>query len=159
MADGHPPAIPVSLREVADIFYVHALGGVAQIEMHVDIDVVFARDREDPVDLPARIAVDIGNGAECAGTSTQSLDQQLLRTGIVEETLLRKGANLDVDRPCIISGELQDGVETTETDARIDLDVSPHQHRAIENAFFQRALCSCVDILFGEGALGSSGLR
>jgi hypothetical protein len=46
------------------LFEVHALGGRAEIEMQVDVDVVIPRQLKNAVDLAGRIAVGIRRAAD-----------------------------------------------------------------------------------------------
>ena len=47
-------------------------------------------------------------GLAIARTAAQAFDQKLFRTGIVGHPFLRKHADLDVDAPGIVAGELFD---------------------------------------------------
>ena len=71
---------------------VHAVGGRAEIEMQVDVDVVFARQFENAVDLAGQIAIDIGRAANGAAAAIERLDHQFVGAGIVEQPFLRKNA-------------------------------------------------------------------
>ena len=55
MTDHDPPAAPVFLGQLADEMDVRRLGRVADIEMNVDVDVVFAGELEDPPDLAGMV--------------------------------------------------------------------------------------------------------
>ena len=99
--------------------------------MHVDFDVELARDREDAVDLAARVGVEIGHGADRSRAAAQALDQQFLGAGIVGEPFLRKHAELEIDRPGIVARELADRFETDHADAGIEFDMGAHAHRAM----------------------------
>ena len=107
MADCDPAAILIFLRALADMAQVHAVGGRAKIEMQVDVDVVFACEFENAVDLAGRIAVDIGRAANRTAAAIERFDHQFIGARIVEQPLLRKNANLQIDRPgyiLLISG-------------------------------------------------------
>jgi len=75
MAHRDTAAPAVFLGLATDVFGLHALGRVAHVQMHVDVHVPFARDREDAVDLPARVGVDVGHRADHSGTAAQAFDQ------------------------------------------------------------------------------------
>jgi hypothetical protein len=51
--DHDPPAAPVLFGQLADEVDIHRLGGVADIEMDIDVDIVFAGKLEDTPDLAA----------------------------------------------------------------------------------------------------------
>ena len=82
------------------------------------------------------------------------LHQQFFGAGIVGETLLGKGADLQVDRPSVIALELTHRVEALERDARIDFDVGAHAAGAVDDGLLQRVPGAGVDVRFGECALG-----
>src|SRR5262249_23938813 len=86
---------------LADMLEVHAVGGRTEIEMQIDVDVVFAREFEDTIDLAGRITVDIRRTADRAAAAIERLHHQFVRAGIVEQSLLRKNADLAINRPGI----------------------------------------------------------
>ena len=63
MPDRHPPAPAGLLGLVADVLDLHPVRRVTEVEMHVDVDVEFARHLEDAIDLATRIGVRVGRGA------------------------------------------------------------------------------------------------
>ena len=65
---GDAPAVAVLLGAVAHVLDGHALGRVAEVEVHVDVDVELARHLEEPVDLPRRVAVGVGRAARRHGS-------------------------------------------------------------------------------------------
>src|SRR4029077_3268886 len=132
----------------------HLVRRAAEIEMHVDVDVELARQGEDAVDLALRIAVAIGRGAEHLDPLLQRLHQPLLGAGIVEQSLLRKDADLDIDRPGIVARQLPDAVEPGEADRRIDLDMRPDMRGAVQDGALERAAGARIDVLDGEALLG-----
>ena len=158
MADRDTAAILIFLRALADMLEVHAVGGRAEIEMQVDVDVEFARDFEDAVDLAGRIAVDIGRTADGAAAAIERFHHQLIGAGIVEQSLLRKHANLQIDRPGIFLDQRQDAFEAAQADARIDLQMRAHMSGALQDRLFQRAGGARVHVLGREGSLGLGGL-
>jgi hypothetical protein len=64
MADHDPAAELILLGQFEDAADIHMLGAVADIEMQVEIDIIFAREREDAIDLRRRVAVLARRGAE-----------------------------------------------------------------------------------------------
>src|SRR5947209_18613044 len=126
--------------------------------MHVDVGVVVARDREDAVDLPAWIGIDIGSRADRLGAAPQARDQQLFRTRIVGEPLLRKDTDFDVDPPGIVARKLLDRIEADQLYSGIELDMRAHAHRAVHDAALQRLLRTRIDVLDRESAFRRSGL-
>ena len=64
MAHRNPTSPPIVLGLAADIFDLHVVERLGEIEMHVDVDVPLPRDRKNAVNLSARIAVHIGHRAD-----------------------------------------------------------------------------------------------
>ncbi len=109
------------------------------------------------IDLAARVAVEIGRGADRTCASAQALDQQFLGAGIVGEPLLRKDAKLDIHGPGVVARELFDRVKADHADAGIEFDMGAHMHGALRDAALQRPLAARVNVLDGEIALGGRG--
>jgi len=57
MTDDDPPTATVFLRQFANEVDVHRLGGVADIEVNVDIDVELSRELENAPDLTCMVGV------------------------------------------------------------------------------------------------------
>ena len=127
--------------------------------MEVDVEIEAASDLEDARDLSVRIAVGIGAAADQVGAGLAGRDQQLLGAGIVEQALLRKHADLQVDRPGVVPLQALNGCEAFQSDARIDLDMRAHARGALHDRLLQRAPAARVDIVLREGALGGGDLR
>ena len=102
MADRDPPAPPVRVGLPADLVEMHPRRIEIEIEMEVDIEVEALGDREDARDLLVRLGVGIGTAADQVGAVLAGLDQQLLGARIVEQALLRKDADLKIDRPGVV---------------------------------------------------------
>ena len=103
VSDRNPAAPTIFLRLAADIFDLHPLRGLGKIEMHIDFSIEVACDRKDPVDLAARVGVEIGNGADRPRAPAQALDQQFLGAGIVGEPFLREDAHFYIHRPGMVA--------------------------------------------------------
>ncbi len=157
MSDRNPAPPTKFLRLAADIFDLHPIGGLGKVQMHVDFDIEVARDRKYPVDLAARVAVEIRNGADRPRAPAQALDQQLFGAGIVGESLLREDAQFHIQCPGIVARELLDRFETDHCYARIEFDMGAHAHRATHDAAFQGPLAACVNVLDREIAFGCRG--
>src|SRR5262249_59212017 len=71
VTDGDAAAVTVLLGAPADVLQIHVVGGRAEVEVHVDVGVELARHGEHAVDLPARIAVGVGRGADHAAAAPQ----------------------------------------------------------------------------------------
>src|SRR5258708_38393769 len=121
--------------------------------MHVDIDIMLARHREDAVDLASRIGVGVGRGTDDASAFSQRFGEERLGTRIVGQAFLWKGADLDFDRKGIVLRQAENGVEAAKADARIDFDMDPHQHRAMADAVLEHPYAARVAILLGEALL------
>ena len=125
--------------------------------MHIDFGIEVARDRKDPVDLTARVAVEIRHRADRPRAAAQALDQELFGAGIVGEPFLREHTQLDVHRPGMVAREPLDRFEPDHADAGIEFDVGAHAHRALRDATLQRALAAVVNVLDRKIALGGRG--
>jgi hypothetical protein len=78
--------------------------------------------------------------------------------GLFEQAFLRKNTDLDVDRPAVFPDQRLHALEAAQAYAGVHLDLGAHQHRAVHQGLFQRALAARVDILGGEGRLGPCNL-
>ena len=159
VADGDPAAILEFLRAPADVIEIHAIGRRAEIQMHVDVDVVVARQLEDAVDLAGRIAVGIGRAADHAAAAVERRDNELVGARIVEETLLREHADLEIDRPGILLHQRQHAFEPAQPDAGIDFKMRAHVGRALQDRLLERAHGAGMNVLRGERRLGLGRLR
>jgi hypothetical protein len=72
--------------------------------------------------------------------------------------LLREDADLQVERPGVLSLQLRHGLEAAQTNARVDLDVGAHVHGAVEDRLLQSAAGAGDDVILGEGPLCARGL-
>ena len=59
----------------------------------------------------------------------------------------------EIDRPGVIALQRLDGLETAQTDARIDLDMGAHPRGAGDNRALQHAGAARIDVLDGKIAL------
>ena len=159
MADGDAATISKFPRALADVIEGHAFGVGAEIEMQVDVDIVFTRELEDAIDLAGRIAVGVRRAADRTAAAIERFDHQFLGAGIVEKPLLRKYADLQIDRPGVLLDKRQDAFEPAQTDAGIDFEVGAHVGGAVEDRLFQRAHRAAVDILGRECRLGLGSFR
>ena len=142
VADRDPPAIAEAIGEPAHLIEVEFVRALAEVEVHVDIDIELASHREHAVDLAGGIAVRIGGGADDAGAAFQRLHHQLVGARIVEQPLLRKDADLQVDRPAVGLDQRQHAVEAPHADAGVDLQVGAHVGRALGDAGIEHAACA-----------------
>ena len=125
--------------------------------MHVDVDVVVARQFKDAVDLARRIRVDIRRAADHPAAALKPLDQEFVGAGIVEQAFLREHAELQVDRPGVFLDERQHAFEPAQADARIDLDMGAHMGGALQDRLLQRAHRAGVNVFRRERGLGLGG--
>lgn len=66
VTDRHP-TLPAELAGLpAHVLRLHAVRGVTEVEVHVDVDVELAGQLEHAVDLPAGVRVRVGRGADDA---------------------------------------------------------------------------------------------
>ena len=153
MTDRDPPAPTGLVRLLADVLDVHAVGCLAEVEMHVDVDVELLRELEDAVDLASRVAVRVRRSPDHACAASQRLDHQLVGSRVVQQPLLREDAELEVDRPAKLVDEREDTLDAGETDPRIDLDVGAHMRRPVEDRLLEGASRPVVDVLRSERLL------
>ena len=95
----------------------------------------FRGDLEDAVDLAVGIAVGIGRRSHYASAPFQPLDYQLIGARIVQESLLRKDADLYIDSPFVLVDQGQNAFQAAEAHHRVDFQVGAHVGRAVEDAF------------------------
>ena len=119
------------------MFIASAVG--PDVEMHVDIDVELARQLEDAMDLAGFVGVVARRAADHLGAALEPLDQELLGPRIADQSLLRKDADLDIDRPFVIGDQGLHALEAAHADAGIDLDLRSHAGRAMLDAFLEGA--------------------
>ena len=153
MADRDPPAPADTHGLTANLVEMHPRRIEIEIEMKIDVAIVAPRQLENACDMSMRIAVGIGAAADrsapCSHASFKSFG-----TGIVEQALLRKNTNLDVDRPAVFRLQPSNGVKAVQSDARVDLDMGAHAHGAVEDRFLQRAARTPINVVLVEMALG-----
>src|SRR5262245_65712862 len=99
MADHNPSATLELIRKLTHQVNVHGIGGRANVEMDVDVDVELASEFENTPDLTCLIGIVARSAADHGGAAFQALDQQLIGSGIIGEPFLRKDTDLDVDCP------------------------------------------------------------
>ena len=153
MAHNHPSTAPVLLGQLADQVDIHSLRGVADIEMDVDADIIFAGELKDAADLAVGVGVVAWRAADDRGPASEAFNQQLFCTGVIGQPVLREDTDLDVDCPLIIGDQRLDPLEAAHADRRVDFDLSAHARRAIEDAFDERALCSAPYVLHHKAGL------
>ena len=150
MAHGDAPAQLHALGQVCHEVRIEASGIVAGIDMHIDVDIEAPRQLEDTLDLPGMIDVVVGRSTDHACAHFQALDQSGIGSGRICEALLREDANLEVNCPRVLLGELQQGLDTFHADGRVDFGVRTDARRAMFDAAFERLLCPRVDVLHRE---------
>ena len=153
MPDGDPPAPAVLLGEIADQQRVELLGRGAAVEMHVDVDVEFARHLEDAMDLPGPVGVVVGRRADHGGARLERRDHQRVGAGIVQKALLRHDADLEVDRPAVAVDQRPHAFEPAQPDLGIDLDMGAHAGGAVADALLDRARGALGHVLDRESVL------
>ena len=75
MTDYAPSAAPILFGQLADEMDINRLRRVADIEMDVDVGIVFAGEVEDPPDLAVRIGVVAWRAADCSCAALETLHQ------------------------------------------------------------------------------------
>ena len=154
MTDRHPPLVPVPLGEPAHVEDVELVVVRAEIEVHVDVDVELARHLEHPVDLPRRVGIGVGGGADDPAAPLQPLHHELVGSRVVEEPLLGEDADLEVDGPPVLVDEGHDPLEAAEPDDRVHLEVGAHVGGPVAEALLQGPDRALAAVLGGELPLG-----
>ena len=125
----------------------HTLGGMTEIEMHIDVDIELTRLFEDPVDLAGRHAVHIGCAADHPAATLQAFDDQFIGARQVEQAVLGKDADVDIDGPFVFVDQRQDALEGSQANDRVDLQMGAHMGRALQDGLFQRADRTLTNLL------------
>jgi len=146
-------AAPVFFREIAHLMDVEVIGGGADVEMHVDVDVELAPELEDALDLRRPVGIVARRAADHLSAALEPLDHQLVGAGIIGQPFLREHADFEVDRPFVFIDQRGYGLEAAHADARVDLDLRAHAGRPVQDAFFQRVGGARVDVLDRPGLL------
>src|SRR3954465_13075015 len=105
MPDCDTPRISERLRLAADLLEGHARSIEIEVQMKIDIEIEAARDFKNAGDLRVRIAVGIGATTDQIGASIARRDEQFVRARIVEQSFLRKHADLQIDCPSVVALE------------------------------------------------------
>ncbi|GGE15518.1 hypothetical protein GCM10011360_00400 [Primorskyibacter flagellatus] len=108
-----------------------------EVEMEVEIDVMIPRDLEQASDVTFRIGVHIGATAKDFCPALQSFDEQGFRAGPVKKPFLREGADFDINQMRMGCGKIANGLETSQADGRVDLDMRAHPGCALRDAGVQ----------------------
>ena len=137
MADHDAAAAPIPVGQLTHQVDVHRVGRIADVEVDIEIDVEFAREREDAPDLPRLVSVVTRRAAEHPCAAPQAFDQQFIRAGKADQPFLREHADLDLDRPLVVCDQRLDGFEAAHADGRINLDLRAHPRRAMQDALLE----------------------
>jgi hypothetical protein len=121
--------------------------------MHIDIDVEISGDGEDPVDLAVRVRIGLGCGADHRPAALEGLQHQFVGAGVVEQTLLGEDADFKVDGPLILLNQRMNPFKAAKPDTWIDLKLSAHVCRAIEDGALQRDFGALIDVFRREQLL------
>ena len=105
--------------------------------MEVDVDVEAPGEVEDAVDL-ARVPVDIRRSADGIGTFLQRRTRTARSAGIVEQALLREGAQSRRRPPRHSRLQTLSALEAPQAEARVDLDMRADAGRALHERALQR---------------------
>ncbi len=103
MADRDAPAPAAPLGLAADLVEIEHRGVEREVEVQVDVEVALLGEVEDAGDLAVAVAIDVGRAADEVGAEVEGLDQDGVAAGVVEQTLLGKDADLEVDRPGVVA--------------------------------------------------------
>ena len=151
---GNPPLPAGALRPLDDLADVQVLGLVEEVHVKVGVHVEGFGQPEDDRDVLGRVGVVVGAAADEVAAHLQSLAQEPLGAGRLEDAFLGEGAELQLEGRPVLGPQRQHRLHAHESDDGIDLDVGPHGgrpgcHRQIEHA--ARAL---ADVVHREAPLG-----
>src|SRR3569833_3259780 len=119
-----------------------------KVEVKIDVNIEAVGKVEDTRDLTARIVVGVRTSTDQVRSFFASLGQQFVRALMVQQSFLGKHANLQIDRPGKIMFQPLDGAEAAQADARVDLNMSAHMHRALQNHLIQNEASANIYIFF-----------
>ena len=102
--------------------------------MHVDI--VFAGQREDAVDLSVIVGIVSGCGTKTARPPVEGLNQKIVDVGDLREPFLRESADFNINSSGVILRRLHDTLEGDQAGGQIDFDMGPHPGGTIKIHFF-----------------------
>ncbi len=153
MADGDAPAPADGVGQLADLVDVEMLEAGADIEMDIDIGVVFLRQLEDAVDLRRPVAIVAGRAADGPRAIVHAGDQVDVGLGHAAPAFLDEHAQIQIDRPGIVLRQLLQRLEAFHADIGVDLDMGAHMGDAVDQQGFQRGFGARVDVLDGEAGL------
>jgi hypothetical protein len=111
MADRDPAAPAILLHQLADLVDIHVAGRRPDIEMDIDIDIEFARQLEDPVDLPGMVYIVTGRPADDRCAAPQRLHNIGVGFGNAGPAFLGEDADFHIHRPAIFFGQLLQRLE------------------------------------------------
>ena len=153
MAQVHAALPAVAHRPIADRLDLGSVGVQVEVQVKIQIDVVPHGHREQDVDLRQRVAVGIGAAAQKVGPLRQRLFQKRLGAGIVGQAFLGKGADLQVQRKCIVVLQGQHCLQAAQSGARVDLDMGAHVHGALPDRGLDHLCAAAANIVDGKVAL------
>ena len=163
MTEGHPSVEPAPDRHLGDVLGQRepSVGRiVGEIRVDVDRPVIGLGQVEDQVDMGPRV-VDIAFGIRAAadhvGTQVQRATQQPLGPVRDENSLLRKGDDLQIDAGGVVGPQVQQRLERRQADDRIDVGVGPDERRAVADRHFDHSAAAPVHVVVGEGRLHPPG--
>ena len=129
---------------------------VAEIDVEVDVAFVGACEFENTLELPLAIGVGAGRAADDAHALLEGRDQELIRSRIVGQALLREHADLDIDKIGEIADRLGDALEAAHIDDRIKFELGANPGCALSQGAGQNLAGAHVDVLSRKGVLGGA---
>ena len=168
MSDREAPAVAEFLCKVADLVNVHVVRCVAEIQMHADVGIVFAGQREDAVDLSVIVGIVSGCGTKTARPPVEGLNQKFVGVGDLREPFLRESPDFNINGSGVSLRRPHDTLEGDQAGGQIYLDMVPHPGGTIHDTFLQCTAGALMDVLNRETAfcfcdsgrmIGWAGLR
>src|SRR5262249_30542440 len=132
---------------------IEIIGGGPEDEVHNGIQVEIPGGGEDPVDLAVGVRIGIECGTNHRSAALNGFQHQFVGAGIVWQTLLPRGADFEVDGPLVLLDQRPNAFKTAKPDAWIDLKLSAHVRRTIEDGALQCDFGALIDVFRSEQLL------
>ena len=129
-----------------------SLGRGAAVEMHVDVDVEFARHLEDAADLGGAVGVVAGRGADDVAPFLRAATISSSVPGL----LVRPSCGMTQTRgrsPTVLVDQRLHALEAAQADLGVDLDMGAHARGAVADALLDGRRCALDHVLDREGVL------
>ena len=137
-----------------DVAHVQVLRLVGEIGVEVGVHAEGGGEREHDADVLEAVAVVVRATADQVGAHGEGPAQEALGAGRLDDAFLREGADLQIQRRCVLVAQRQDGLHPGQPHDGIHLDVRAHRRRPGPHGEVEHAAGPRPDIVHGERLLG-----